>query len=165
MTHLVYAALWGVAGGLLAMRLQFPGGAVVGAMLGSGLYNLLAPVRAVAPPALETGVQIAVGIVVGLSFNRELLAVARALLPWALLGTLAFLGLGVLLAFAAARFGGITLVTGLFGFSPGGISGMAVLAGTEGANPAAVALFHFVRVVALFILVPLLARLIARLGV
>ena len=85
---LLRASLSGVFLGLLFHRLGLPGGAVVGAMLGTGLAQLLAAL------------------------------------------------------------------------APGGITGMGPLSQAEGGSPALVGVFHTVRVLALFLLVPLLARLL-----
>ncbi len=162
MTTILWATVWGIVGGLLAQRIGLPGGAAVGAMFGSGLYNLLISTQVPLPPSLEIGAQIAVGVSIGFSFNRELLSNAGLVLFWALVGALVFLTVGLLLAFLVSRFSPIDFSTALFGFSPGGFTGMSILAAAEGGNAAIVALIHFVRVVLLFVIVPLLVRLLVR---
>lgn len=141
---LLRASLSGVFLGLLFHRLGLPGGAVVGAMLGTGLAQLLTS-PAPTPRGLDLAVQLAAGVLVGLSFRKELLS--PKLLPYALLAALAFLALALLLAF-------------LLALAPGGITGMGPLSQAEGGSPALVGVFHTVRVLALFLLVPLLARLL-----
>jgi uncharacterized membrane protein AbrB (regulator of aidB expression) len=66
------------------------------------------------------------------------------------------LALGLLLS----RLTGLPLKTLLFALAPGGITGMGPLSQAEGGNPALVGVFHTVRVFLLFLLVPLLARLV-----
>jgi len=77
---LLRASLSGVFLGLLFHRLGLPGGAVVGAMLGTGLAQLLAS-PAPTPRGLDLTVQLAAGVLVGLSFRKELLS--PKLLPYA----------------------------------------------------------------------------------
>jgi membrane AbrB-like protein len=142
---LLWASLSGVLLGLLFHRLGLPGGAVVGAMLGTGLAT---------PKGLGLVVQPLAGILVGLSFRREPLS--PKLLPYALLVALAFLALTLLLAKPLGR----PPKALLFALAPGGITGMGPLSQSEGGNPALVGVFHTVRVVLLFLLVPFLARLL-----
>ena len=66
---LLRASLSGVFLGLLFHRLGLPGGAVVGAMLGTGLAQLLAS-PAPTPRGLDLTVQLAAGVLVGLSFPQ-----------------------------------------------------------------------------------------------
>lgn len=160
MNMLVWASVWGTIGGLAAWRLGMPGGAVVGALLGSGLYNLLVPSRVVVPLPFELTAQIAAGVLIGFSFNRGLLQNGFSILLWGLLAAGTYVGLGFVLAVIASRLGYLSFATALFGFSPGGITGIALIAGSEGADAGAVSLIHFVRVMLLFILVPLLFRLL-----
>ncbi len=162
MNPLLTASLCGTALGLLFWRFGVPGGPVVGAMLGTGAYQLLAASRALSPVWADLTIQIAAGILIGLSFNRELAQTARAAFPWAVACGLAYVGVSVLMALIVHRFSPIGLTTSLFGLAPGGITGMGVLAQAEGGKPAIVGLFHTVRVILTFLLVPILARLIQR---
>lgn len=150
---LLRASLSGVFLGLLFHRLGLPGGAVVGAMLGTGLAQLLTS-PAPTPRGLDLAVQLAAGVLVGLSFRKELLS--PKLLPYALLAALAFLALALLLARPLDQ----PPKALLFALAPGGITGMGPLSQAEGGSPALVGVFHTVRVLALFLLVPLLARLL-----
>ncbi|GGN02152.1 AbrB family transcriptional regulator [Thermus composti] len=154
---LLRASLSGVFLGLLFHRLGLPGGAVVGAMLGTGLAQVLTPPAPI-PKGLDLLVQLLAGVLVGLSFRKELLS--PKLLPYALLAALAFLALTLLLAFLLAKPLGQPPQALLFALAPGGITGMGPLSQAEGGNPALVGVFHTVRVLALFLLVPLLSRLI-----
>lgn len=98
----------------------------------------------------------------GFSFRRELLQEGLPILIWGVIGAFVFLLVGLLLSVVAARLGYLHFNTAIFGFSPGGFTNMAVMAGDEGAEAAPVALIHFVRVVLLFIVVPLMVRLLTR---
>lgn len=163
MTSLFTAGLCGVALGLVFWRLGLPGGPVVGAMVGTGLYQVVAPARALSPAGFDLVVQLAAGMSIGLSFNRDLLQVARAALPWAFGAALVFLLVAVGLALLVQRLApSINLATAMFGLAPGGIGSMGVMAQAEGGKPAIVGLFHTVRVILTFLLVPILNRWLHR---
>ncbi len=159
MNVLAGATLWGVLGGLVAWRLQVPGGAVVGSMLATALYAFTQSARVALPGGVEVAVQIAVGILIGLTADRSLLPLLRSVLPLALLGALGFLFFGFVMAALAVRLGWLDAATALFGFTPGGISVMSLVADQEGGNAAVVATMHFVRVVTILLLAPLIVRL------
>ena len=157
----LHAGLSGLALGLLFHLLGLPGGGVVGAMLGAGLYQLLAPKPAPLPKGLDLLVQVLAGILIGLGFRKDLLR--PDLLPLAALSALVFLGTALALGLPLSRLSrltGLPLKTLLFALAPGGITGMGPLSQAEGGNPALVGVFHTVRVFLLFLLVPLLARLV-----
>jgi uncharacterized protein len=162
MVNLLTAGLCGVALGLLFWRFGLPGGLVVGAMIGTGLYQLLAPERATSPAGFDFVVQLAAGVSIGLTLNREIVQAAKAALPWAVISALVFLLVAVLLALVITRTTGINLVTTLFGLAPGGIGSMGVMAQAEGGKAAIVGLFHTVRVILTFLLIPLLSRWLSR---
>ena len=75
-------------------------------------------------------------------------------LPVPLLGVATFLLVGALLSFLVVRPGWLDAVSALFGFLPGGISVMSVVAEGEGGKGAVVAAMHFVRVVTILLVAP-----------
>ena len=149
----------GIGGGLLAQRCNIPGGAVVGAMLFSGIMSLLLPHGITLPPKVATGIQILLGISLGITFDRSFLALGAKALPLAILSTIVLLTVAICMAYLASRLGLVDFGTALFGFSPGGMTGMSILAQTEGHNGSVVAFFHLVRIFTLFLTVPLLVRI------
>ena len=166
MTHLLLGSLWGILGGLLAWRLKVPGGAAIGAMVACGVYSFMRGNGYSVPTYFSVGAQIAVGVVVGFSVDRSFLGGARNLLILALMGAFVYLAVGFMLAWFSTRIGWLDFDTALFGFSPGGFTNMGIIAEAEGAEAAKVSLIHFVRVFLLFIIVPLMVRLLksVRLG-
>ena len=144
---------------MFAWRVNLPGGAVVGAMLATAVYNLMQPARAAMPGWLEVLIQISVGVMIGLSADRSLLPLLRTVLPLALLGAIGFLLFGFSMAALAVKMGWLDAATALFGFTPGGISVMSLVAAEEGGRPAVVATMHFVRVVTILLAAPLVVRL------
>lgn len=150
----------GTVGGLLAQRCNVPGGAVVGAMLSTGITVLFLPKGIVLPPSVRTGIQIILGITLGVSVDRSLLTLGVKIMPMAILSTIILLTVAVCMAFLANKLGLVDFGTALFGFSPGGMTGMAILAQSENHNGSFVAFFHLVRIFTLFIVIPLIVKVV-----
>lgn len=148
----------GTVGGLLAQRCNIPGGAVVGAMLFSGITVLFLPKGIVLPSSVGTGIQIILGITLGVTVDRSLLTLGVKIFPLAILSTIILLAVAVCMAFLASKLGLVDFGTALFGFSPGGMTGMAILAQSENHNGSFVAFFHLVRIFTLFLVIPLLVK-------
>lgn len=161
MERVLLIVLIGTGGGLLAVRLNLPGGAIVGAMLGTAAAAILIPGQFVIPQRLSMVIQIVLGITLGLSFDRSTLELFPRILPLAMVSTIILLLLTVIVAWLAQRLGILDFATALFGLSPGGMSGMSLMAGSEGHRVDVVALLHTFRIFTLFLVVPLLSRLLS----
>lgn len=159
MERYLFVIIAGVCGGLLAHRINMPGGAVVGAMLMSGLVAMIIPGGVCMPPRLGVAIQILLGITLGMAFDRSFLNLGIKALPLAIFSTLALLLVAITMAYLASRLGLMDFGSALFGFSPGGMTGMSILAQSEGHNGAVVAFFHLVRIFTLFLTVPILVKL------
>lgn len=149
----------GILGGWAAERVGLPGGAIVGSMIGSALVALSLNGPISLPLSVRTGIQITLGISLGMTFDKSLLEIAGKALPLAIISTFVLLIAAILMATLAHKLGLVDFATALFGFSPGGMSGMSILAQSEGHKTPVVALFHLVRIFTLFIVVPQLGRL------
>ena len=146
--------------GLLALATRIPAAPLVGALLGAALVHLvphLPPVHW--PVGTRTGLEIAVGTLIGSGLTAATLQEMRHLWRPALLITLALLAAGILIGWWSSRLLGINLAVGLLGATPGGLTGMS-LAGEEMGIGAAVAVLHTVRLVAVLVVMPLLVRLL-----
>lgn len=148
----------GSLGGWLFEKAGLPGGAIVGSMLGTGLLAVCFEQGVHLPPSAGMVIQIVLGISLGLTFDRSFFTVAAKILPLAIASTLILLTVAVLMAICAHKLGIVDFATAVFGFSPGGMSGMSVLAQSEGHQTSVVAFLHIVRIFTLFIVVPYLGR-------
>lgn len=158
MERYLLVCIAGVAGAFLTLRISMPGGAVVGSMLGSGIMALMMPEGVALSPRFALGLQVMLGISLGMTFDRSFLSLGPQVLPLAIVSTLVLLTITICMALLASQLGLVDFGTALFGFSPGGMTGMAILAKTEGYQPSVVAFLHMVRIFTLFIMVPLLVR-------
>jgi len=160
MERYLFVVAAGVAGGLAAAKANVPGGAVVGAMLFSGVAAMTLSEPISMPAPLGTAIQIVLGIALAMTFGRSFLALGPKALPLAILSTMILLAVAVGMAFLAGKMGLVDFGTALFGFSPGGMSGMAILAQSEGQQGSIVAFFHTVKIFTLFLMVPLIVRIV-----
>ena len=163
MERILLVILVGTGGGVLAQRMHFPGGALVGAMLGSAVAAVVLPGKFEIPGHIGTLIQIVLGITLGMSFDRSSLDLFTRIIPLATVSTFVLLVITVLMAYMAHRFGILDSATALYGLSPGGMSGMSLMAQHEGYRTDVVAMLHTFRIFLLFLFVPLLGRIVSKL--
>jgi len=149
----------GVVGGVVAEKYKFPGGAIVGSMLFSGILSIILSENFHLSRNMSMTVQIILGISIGITFERSFLNFALQILPIAIISTLVLLTAAFLMAYITSKLGLVDFGTAFFGFSPGGMSGMSLIAYSEGYQTGVVAFLHVVRIFTLFIVVPLISRL------
>ena len=156
---LIKVLLCATVGGGLAHRFHMPGGAFIGALLACLLYRVLAIQPDPLPASISLSVQILAGVLVGSSFDPELLRTFKHLLPWAFLGAILYLGIGLLLAHLFARMGVLEPKAALYSLTPGGLLGMSIVSTAEGTQPGVVVMFHMVRVILVLTAAPFVAHL------
>lgn len=157
-SSLLFGAIFGIIGGLLARHFNVPGGAFIGSMFGCAVYSASISGGVVLPSNLRLVIQIAAGIMIGATARRDIFQGDFYVFAWGLGAAFIFLFVGLLLATIAVRLGHLDQATALFGFAPGGLTGMSVVSQEEGADAAKVVLMHFFRVFLLFLTVPFIVR-------
>ncbi|MCD7953260.1 MAG: AbrB family transcriptional regulator [Synergistaceae bacterium] len=147
----------------IGYKLNFPAGAMVGGLLG-GLI-----VKAFFTMGLDPKIDwlsylsqalVAYVLVRGSDFSslKELPKYLPAEIAYSLLLLVFTLGL----AWLFAHFCDMDFLTSLFATTPGGLTGIAVVAVDIGANPAISVLFNICRIVTVLVVVPILANIIVR---
>ena len=144
----------GTLGGYLAQLVRLPGGAALNVALGGRPTAF--------PRGLDFAALVLVGVSLGAAIGREQLAGAVNLIVPALLILLVFSAVGVVLAVVLQRGFGFDPTTALFAAAPGGMNNMAILAKDAGGDGFAVALVHLVRLVGIFVFVPVVAFFLRR---
>lgn len=108
--------------------------------------------------------QALVGLAIGFSIaNSDLVEISQNL-PVFLLLTLFLLGSGTAIGYCYSRFSQTNLLTSLLATVPGGVSIMSSIAAEYNRNVALVSLVQIIRVTAVIILIPLIARATAAAG-
>ncbi|WP_170182667.1 AbrB family transcriptional regulator [Blastococcus colisei] len=159
MTSVGISMLVGTTAGVLARRFRLPGGPMIAALVTVGvLHSTVSGLHAL-DPTFRTAAQIAIGAVLGTSLARgPLLSLRTVALP-------ALLVIAVLIA-AALGIGatvhaitGISPVTALLSFAPGGAADMSAAALKLQGDVPLIAAVHVIRQIIIFVL---LAALFAR---
>ncbi len=159
-----YLVLFAVLGGsAIGHKSGFPAGAMVGGLI-LGLV-----VKAVMNVGLDPKVEwlsyisqalVAYVIVRGSDFSS--LTELPKYLPAAIAYSFSLLVFTLGLAWVFSKICKMDFLTSLFATTPGGLTGIAIVAIDMGANPTISVLFNIVRVVTILIVVPVIANLLVR---
>lgn len=163
MSSQFYTILAVVAGSAAGYKMNFPAGAMVGGLL-AGLI-----VKAVLMIGLEAKLDwlsflsqtlVAIVLVRGSDFSslRDLPKYLPAAFAYSMMLLVFTLGMAWLFSHLCK----MDFLTSLFATTPGGLTGIAVVAVDIGADPAISVLFNICRIVTVLIAVPVLANLIVR---
>jgi len=148
-----------VGAALLLDRLNFPAGALIGAMVAIAAIKLLGNEAPNMPGALRVGALIIIGWDLGSRFNKQLVATLTNNVAPLVLVIACFLITGWVLAWMLWKFGVMDPVTAVLATSPGGLVQMGALTSETQANAALVVGFHLLRIVAVLLSAPLISRL------
>ena len=154
---LVYIAL-GSLGGLVGSRLKIPAGSLIVAMLTIIAFKLITRTHWEMPRGFNFVLQVALGIMVGSSFQPAMLPVLKKLFFPVLASTVTLVGAGILLSMVFTRLGILDAPAAYLGTSPGAMSALIVLAFESGSSATLVVCFHFFRVVFVILTAPLFLK-------
>ena len=139
--------------------LNFPAGALIGAMVAIAGLKLSGVDVAGVPGTLRFVALIVIGWDLGTRFNKQLLeAVTSNLLPLVLV-VAAFIIMGWVLAWSLWKLGLMDPATAVLATSPGGLVQMGALTSEMEANAALVVGVHLLRIVSVLFSAPLVSRL------
>lgn len=148
----------GTVGGFLGMKLKIPAGALIGALVAVICFKLVAQVDWTVPRVFTFVLQVFLGIMVGASFQPEMLKVmGRVFLP-VITSTLFLVGMGLLLSVVFTRMGFLDMGTAYLGTSPGAMSALIVMALDSGKDATVITCFHFFRVVFIILTMPIIYK-------
>ena len=162
-TELAFTAACGVTGTVVATLLRVPVASLLGPMLVAAALDVggLTGGAGVPFPLVELAFLL-VGLQVGLNFTRASLRTVGAALPLALVVlvvlSLACAGLGVALAAVT----GVSPLDGYLATTPGGMNAVLVTATSTGADTTFVLAVQVLRLFAMLLTAPLVARLLRR---
>ena len=157
---LTYIGL-GIVGGVLGAKLKIPAGALIGAMLTIILFKMTMKMHWEIPKGFTFALQVFLGIMVGATFQPELLHVMKKIALPVIISCVVLVGAGILMAAVFAKLGLLDFGTAYLGTSPGAMSALIVMALDSGAQPMLVVCFHFFRVVFVILTAPLIFKWIS----
>jgi membrane AbrB-like protein len=154
---LVYIVL-GCLGGVVGSRLKIPAGSLIVAMLTIIAFKLLTKTHWEMPKGFNFFLQVALGIMVGASFQPAMLPILKKLFFPVLASTITLVGVGILLSLIFTRLNILDAPAAYLGTSPGAMSALIVLAFESGSSATLVVCFHFFRVVFVILTAPLFLK-------
>jgi membrane AbrB-like protein len=155
---LLYYLILGLVGGLIGAKLKIPAGTLIGAMLAIIVFKLVTRLHWQIPNSFTFILQVLLGIMVGASFQPELLQVMKKIALPVVLSCVVLVGTGVLMAIVFTKLGLLDMGTAYLGTSPGAMSALIVLALDSQTHPTLVVCFHFFRVVFVILTAPLIFK-------
>jgi uncharacterized protein len=159
---LLLVLLCAAAGAAVGRLLRIPMWALSGALVGSATASALLSSPPPFPTVLTFGAQILVGTAVGAAVRPTFLAELRSLLLPAALVTAVVISIGLSAAALTIRLAVLDPQVATLGMIPGGVGEMVAASASLGADSAAVAGIHLVRLLVCLWVLPLLVRWAAR---
>lgn len=148
----------GTLGGLAGARLKIPAGSLIMAMLTIIVFKMITKTHWDMPRGFNLILQIALGIMVGASFQPAMVPILRQIFFPVLASTITLVGVGILLSIIFTRMGVLDAPSAYLGTSPGAMSALIVLAFESGSSATLVVCFHFFRVVFVILTAPLFLK-------
>jgi membrane AbrB-like protein len=157
---LAYLGL-GLLGGFLGSKLKITAGALIGAMLTIIVFKMITKVHWEIPKSFTFALQVFLGIMVGATFQPELLQTMKKIAIPVIVSCVILVGAGAVMAVIFTRLGLLDIGTAYLGTSPGAMSALIVLALESEAQPMLVVCFHFFRVIFVILTAPLVFKWIS----
>jgi membrane AbrB-like protein len=157
---LTYLAL-GLIGGFIGSKLKIPAGTLIGAMLTIICFKIFMKVHWEIPRSFSFVLQVFLGVMVGATFQPELLHVLKKIALPVVISCVVLVGTGIAMGFIFTKLGLLDAGTGFLGTSPGAMSVLIALSLEGSAEPMLVVCFHFFRVVFVILTAPLIFRWIS----
>ena len=152
--------LVGVAGGWLVMRFGVPAGLFMGGMVFSSMYRMLSTVKIAGINTFHKMGQILIAIVIGTSFQQEVLEPLKlALLP-VLVQIIVLVTTGFLLGILLSKWTALDHATSILSSLPGGLPVMVGLAVDLNLKVHVVAVIHFFRLTVIVFTMPTLITIV-----
>ena len=152
----------GTLGGYLGTKLKIPAGALIGSLLAVICFKLISRVDWNVPKTFTFVSQVFLGIMVGASFQTDMLKVMGRVFFPVITSTLLLVGTGLLISMVFTRMGLLDMGTAYLATSPGAMSALLVVALDSGKDAAVITCFHFFRVVFIILTMPLIYRYLFR---
>ncbi|MDD2955313.1 MAG: AbrB family transcriptional regulator [Oscillospiraceae bacterium] len=159
--ELILTLLIAVAGGLLALKLKVPAGAIIGGMVFVAAFNILFGMASM-PSETRVVVQSVAGALIGASIDKEdvlrLKRMAGTAFTMVILMLILSAGAGFLLFFLSD----MDIATCLFSVAPGGMMDMTLASQDLGADASRVVLFQILRVMIVIGIFPTILKVISK---
>ena len=161
LTYLLTAAVGG-AGVVAGAWLRLPAGQILGPLLFGTVARGLELVHPTWPPGVPEAAYVVLGLYVGVMFDRTAIRNIRGQIPAMVASVLGLIAISGCLGALLALWTGASLVTGFLATTPGGIDTVTAIALTSGADVSLMLSVQMVRLFAVVLAGPPLARWLLR---
>jgi len=151
----------GTLGGFLGSKLKITGGTLIGAMLAVILVKMFLQANWEIPKSFTFILQIFLGIMVGASFQPDMVKTLTKIIIPVITSTVILVGTGIILSILFTKLNILDSGTAYLGTSPGAMSALIVLAIDNPAKEALVVCFHFFRVVFIILTAPIIMKFLS----
>jgi membrane AbrB-like protein len=151
------------AGVLIGLAVRLPAAAFLGPTLLAATLTLTGVIDTVSvPPLAREGAFAAIGLYIGLRFERDTLRAVARLIPSVLVSILALIAGCFALAWVLERTAGVSLIDAYLATTPGGLYAVLPIAFGSGADATFVLAVQGLRVLVMILAAPVLVRLLLR---
>ncbi len=158
MEKVLLTLLFGFIIGFIFQKLKITGGMMIGALVGSAIFNIITNMGYI-PYELKFLSQAIAGAFIGSSINHDDLKNIKQIIVPIIFVLSMFLFLNLLIGFIISNYCGIDKPTAYMSAVPGGVSDIPIISVDFGANPSKVATMQFARLVAGIAIFPSIIRL------
>lgn len=146
--------MFAFVGGGIAVYMDIPTGAMLGAMLSAGFFSVIVKKTYCYDTKIRMAAQIGLGVVMGQRMTYSIVTQLSSILLPALATTAVMLVGCVFLAYLLHKISGWDMLTCLLCAAPAGLSQITVFAEEIGADSFTASLFHTVRIVSIVTIYP-----------
>jgi uncharacterized protein len=160
MVELIITLIIGILGGIIALRLKVPAGAMVGSMVAVTVFSVITG-HAFIPQNIKILTQISAGAFIGAGIKRKDVLDMKLIIKPAILMVASMIILDLFMGYIMFKATGIDLITALFATAPAGIVDMSLISDDFGADTSKVVVLHIIRLVSVLIIFPPMMNFIA----
>jgi membrane AbrB-like protein len=151
------------AGALIGLRVRLPAAAFLGPTLLAATLTLTGVIESFGvPPLAREAAFAAIGLYIGLRFERETLRTATRLIPPVLGSIVALMAGCFALAWVLAQTAGVSLIDAYLATTPGGLYAVLPIAFGSGADATFVLAVQGLRILVMVLAAPVLVKLLLR---
>ncbi len=156
---MVVSSMVAIAGGYVFNHINFPAGAIVGAIFSIILLNLVTD-KAAYPSYLKTAVQLLAGCYIGSKMTSQFLSEIPTLAIPLVVLILELFFMAFVTAYIIHKLTKLNFATALFSSTPGGITEMSIISEEMGLDTPKIVLMHTCRIIAVLSILPSLVRIL-----
>lgn len=142
--------------------IKVPAPGLIGTMVIVGILSSKGVPWAEIPFFVRFALQVIIGIAVGMRFSKEKIREIKTFIIPGIIIVVWTIGAGLAAGFLLEHYTGMDLGTSLFSAVPGGITEMAIVAFSYGLDVPVIALFQFMRILGVCLVVPLFVSLYSK---